>query len=94
MMVTTKMPIMDGLTSASHIRHFESSLSPSLRIPILACSAHSYNENIVECQKVGCDGYILKPIRFEELKRMLSDLWTWKESGARPKRHGDEYGWF
>ena len=72
------MPIVDGLSSTKMIRAFEKkSLEPPdttrshIRIPIIAVSA-----SLVESQKetyvnAGFDGWILKPIDFKRLEKLL-----------------------
>lgn len=73
------MPIMDGGTSASQIRNFESELKQPIparhathgRIPIFAVSASLYEARIVEYMDMGFDGWILKPIDFQRLNKLL-----------------------
>jgi CheY-like chemotaxis protein len=77
------MPIVDGLSSTKMIREAErtgpgASLSPVAaphgRIPILAVSA-----SLVEREKdtyvtAGFDGWILKPINFKRLERLMAGI--------------------
>lgn len=73
------MPIMDGGTSATQIRGFESKLKQPIptrhtthgRIPIFAVSATLYESRVNEYVDMGFDGWILKPIDFQRLDLML-----------------------
>ena len=40
-------------------------------IPIIACTAHALNENVEKCKKHGMELYLVKPISFEKLERVL-----------------------
>ena len=54
------MPVMDGFTAVSFIRH--SGRNYLKKIPIIAMSANTFPEDILKCKKVGMNDYISKPI--------------------------------
>ncbi|HEY9035443.1 MAG TPA: ATP-binding protein [Pseudomonadales bacterium] len=65
-----EMPIMDGFSTTQHIRETEKSTGQ--HIPIIALTAHaidSYRERCFEC---GMDDYLAKPVRLQQLAKMLS----------------------
>ena len=77
------MPIVDGLTSTKMIRIFEQSqshldLSPIAsshgRIPIIAVSASLVEHAKDTYVNAGFDGWILKPIDFKRLERLLQGI--------------------
>jgi CheY-like chemotaxis protein len=75
------MPVMDGRKSAETIRQYEGTLGPqdvrgktiSGRIPILAVSA-----TLLESERTQMatyfDGWVLKPIDFKRMLRLLSGI--------------------
>lgn len=74
-----QMPIWDGMTATKKIREHESIMSPCKqrtggRIPIFAVSASLLEEKFPEYISFGFDGWIMKPIDFERLKRLLSGI--------------------
>lgn len=76
------MPIVDGLTSTKMIREAESlkpmELSPVAskhgRVPIIAVSASLIEKEKDTYIQAGFDGWILKPIDFRRLERLLSGV--------------------
>ena len=67
------MPIMDGLTSTSHIRQWE--LQNGLdKTPIVALTGSVDPEEVKSCYDAGMDAYLPKPYRAEQLIRLLSEF--------------------
>ncbi|KAK4230191.1 hypothetical protein QBC38DRAFT_57278 [Podospora fimiseda] len=79
-----QMPIVDGLTSTKMIRAFErryssppspgSTSSSMARIPIIAVSASLAESKKDAYVDAGFDGWILKPIDFKRLERLLQGI--------------------
>jgi two-component system, cell cycle response regulator DivK len=68
------LPVIDGLAATRLIRkipHFEAT-------PIIAVSAHDTSDFQSEAIQAGCNGYITKPIDFNELEALISELLTRK----------------
>ncbi|RZI83710.1 MAG: PAS domain S-box protein [Rubrivivax sp.] len=68
------MPIMNGLDATRQIRAEE---SPGQRLPIVAWTASALMGDVERCTEAGMDDFISKPVRFEDLGRML-DKWLKK----------------
>jgi PAS domain S-box-containing protein len=56
-----QMPVMDGLEATMHIKAMDS------QIPIIAQTAHAFTNDREKCLNAGCEEFITKPIRFNEL---------------------------
>jgi two-component system sensor histidine kinase/response regulator len=63
-----QMPGMDGFQTTAAIRARE---EPTRRIPILATTANASREDRERCLAAGMDGYLAKPIRYEELIALI-----------------------
>ena len=77
------MPIVDGLTSTKLIRSFEKSHPTELlsrraalngRVPIFAVSASLVEKDRQVYITAGFDAWILKPVDFKRLQRLLSGI--------------------
>ena len=55
------MPDMNGLDATRIIKEVNS------QIPIVALSAYAFDENIREAKEAGCDEFLAKPFRVEDL---------------------------
>ncbi len=60
---------IDGITVTSTIRERE---NPNKRTPIIALTAHSENDNQVECLTSGMDGFLTKPLSKASLTAVLN----------------------
>jgi len=67
-----QMPEMTGFEATASIRQQEQ--SSGRHIPIIAVTAHAMVGDRERCLECGMDGYISKPIRPEELYRLLEHL--------------------
>ena len=69
------MPDVGGLEASRRLRSIES-VTGDKRTPIIALTAHAYEENKNECLNAGMDGFISKPFceksLWDEIQRVLS----------------------
>jgi CheY-like chemotaxis protein len=74
------MPQMDGVTVLSHIKGDEHTTN----IPIIMASVKSDRKSYEECERLGCSGYIKKPVEVTELNNMINQFITY-EGGKKRK---------
>ncbi len=76
------MPGIDGLSAISRIREIEGARTPA--VPIIALTAHAMQGDRERFLAQGADGYVAKPIRFDELKSAIDSavMNKTKSSGA------------
>ena len=67
-----QMPILDGYATAERIRSLEAERKGAVRVPIVALTAHAFEDDRRRCLEAGMDGYLSKPVRLESLGRQLS----------------------
>jgi CheY-like chemotaxis protein len=60
-----EMPIIDGYEATRRIR------AGGYSGPILALSAHSSDDHVLDCIKMGCNGCICKPIEWVQLAHLI-----------------------
>ncbi len=65
-----EMPIMDGLTATREIRRMEKAQGRS-PVPILALTAHAFDQNKKQCLAAGCDDFLSKPVKKKELLTVI-----------------------
>jgi CheY-like chemotaxis protein len=71
-LMDVQMPVMDGMESTKTIRQWETnSGKKSIRIPIIAMTAHAMKGDKDKCLEVGMDDYITKPIKREIVYSVL-----------------------
>lgn len=75
-----QMPAMDGFQTTAVIRRDE--LNTGRHVPIVALTAHAIEGDRQRCLAAGMDAYVSKPIRPEELKRVLHSLSVAPETPA------------
>ncbi len=71
-LMDVQMPVMDGMQATRNIRQIES--KKGTRIPIIALTAHANNTVRERCLAAGMDEYVTKPIRANELYRIVAQL--------------------
>lgn len=72
-----RMPLMDGLTAATSIRHLSN--EDAAEIPIIAMTANAFDNDIEKSKEAGMDAHLAKPIDPERLFQTLYDLIFRKE---------------
>lgn len=78
-LMDVQMPEMDGLEATRRIREREEGQGGHL--PIVALTAHAFEEDRRRCLEAGMDSYVAKPIRPEELFRAVEEALA-RSSGA------------
>lgn len=73
-LMDVQMPEMDGFEATARIRALERERADGRHIPIVAMTAHAMKGDRERCLSAGMDDYIAKPIRSDELRRVLSSL--------------------
>ena len=81
LLMDIQMPGMDGFATTAAIRAREATTGS--RLPILAMTAHATPEDRDRCLTAGMDGYIAKPMRYEELIELVESS-VRRERGSRP----------
>ncbi|MEL6942515.1 MAG: response regulator, partial [Bacteroidota bacterium] len=76
-----KMPIMNGLEATQRIKKIHPSIS------IIAQSAFAFTDEREQCLKAGCDDYISKPIKKQELLKLFEHCILKKESSQKAGTH-------
>ena len=65
-LMDVQMPVMDGIEATARIRDPSSSVREH-SIPIIAMTAHAMQGDKENCFEAGMDGYVSKPLNFEEM---------------------------
>jgi two-component system, sensor histidine kinase and response regulator len=83
-LMDVQMPEMDGFEATAAIRDKEK--STGAHIPIIAMTAHAFKGDQDRCLAVGMDAYISKPIRTEELFKIIEDQLNAAEASNKDKQ--------
>ncbi len=73
-----RMPLMDGLTAATNIRHLSNEDAET--IPIIAMTANAFDDDIKKSKVAGMNAHLAKPIEPERLYKTLYDFIFGKET--------------
>lgn len=65
-----QLPGMDGLSATALLKQGPS----TAHIPIMALTAMAMKADKEKCEMAGCDGYIAKPLRYQELYAAIDAL--------------------
>ncbi len=68
-----KLPVMDGLTAARKIRAIDNN------VVIIAQTAYSFNEDRQKALEAGCNDYLSKPLKSDELLARVRELLSLEE---------------
>jgi CheY-like chemotaxis protein len=60
------MPEMDGLDAIRIIKEVNN------KVPVIALSAYAFPENIREAKAAGCDEFMAKPFKVEDLIEIIN----------------------
>jgi two-component system cell cycle response regulator DivK len=63
-----QMPGIGGLDATREIKKFRP------RLPVIAATANTFDDEEKSCREAGCDGFITKPFKFERLFEIIHDL--------------------
>jgi len=78
-LMDASMPVLDGWQATKELK-----ANPATKhIPILALTAHAFDDARQEARSVGCDGFVTKPCLPDELVARVRDT---LESGRKKKR--------
>lgn len=66
-----QMPLLDGIEATERIRALS---SPARSIPIIALTAFAMKEDEARFRQAGMDGYVTKPVNWDELARVITDV--------------------
>ncbi|MDH4191397.1 MAG: response regulator [Betaproteobacteria bacterium] len=80
------MPGMDGYTMARRIRELEAARPGAAPVPIVACTANAFEENLQQCLAAGMNDYIAKPLKMDTLRAKLE---AWAPPAAAPAAESD-----
>ena len=64
-----RMPLMDGLTAATNIRHLSN--ADAKTVPIIAMTANAFDDDIEKSKIAGMNAHLAKPIEPERLYQTL-----------------------
>ncbi len=67
-----QMPVMDGIEATMIIRERE--LLRGGRTPILAITAHAYDEDVARCLAAGMDDCLAKPVNLRTMMETIARL--------------------
>jgi PAS domain S-box-containing protein len=70
-----QMPVLDGYEATRILR------SKRFQGPIVALTAHAMAEDRAECLRLGCDGFVSKPIDWEKLYDIIRNCTTFAGTG-------------
>gem|GEM_PF-548896 len=65
-----EMPVMDGFDATRTIRHWEAEHNLS-GVPIIALTAHAFEEKRLQCLAAGCTYFLTKPVKKKDLTVLL-----------------------
>ena len=82
-----EMPDMDGYEATKKIRSYETS-EQSNRTPIIALTAHVLEDQRKKCLAIGMDDRLSKPLKKDDLEKMILKYVQRDPSLAKPSQSG------
>jgi CheY-like chemotaxis protein len=73
------LPQMDGVTVLRHIKGDDHTSN----IPVIMVTIKSDSKTFEECEKLGCSGYLTKPVKLTELHNTLNDCIYYQDGKKR-----------
>ena len=80
------MPVMDGFEATQQIRSLERQQNVTTPIPIIALTAHAFDEVKQQCLDAGMNEYLSKPFDKHQLAKLINQLLPEHEIKNPPKR--------
>jgi len=78
-LMDVQMPRMDGFIATKKIREIEKKTKE--HVPVIALTAHAMKGDREKCIQAGMDGYVSKPIKFNELLEQIESFYnTWEKA--------------
>jgi uncharacterized protein (TIGR02266 family) len=68
-MLDINMPVMDGITALRLIKGDKR----TTEIPVIMVTTDSKKETVDECKRLGCSGYVTKPIQISKIHEVLQE---------------------
>jgi two-component system cell cycle response regulator DivK len=65
-----QLPGMDGLEATALLKNDPGTAG----IPVIAVTAMAMKDDQEKCRRAGCDAYIAKPLRYQELYAVIEEL--------------------
>lgn len=69
-LMDVQMPVMDGIEATMQIKELNLSNPPF----IIGISANAFEEDVLKAKQIGMDDYLVKPMKFDELRRKLIEV--------------------
>ena len=68
-----QMPEMNGLEATQKIKLIRP------KLPVIATTANTFDEDEVTCRKAGCDAFLTKPLHFRKLFELMQSFFDSQE---------------
>jgi CheY-like chemotaxis protein len=69
------MPVMDGFDAMAKLHEM------NIRVPIIVITAYLKENSINRCKELGADGFLTKPIKMQELFKLISGIFDIHSDG-------------